>query len=226
VTYGLYTDNVSAPLQAGAGLRQAYGFGLYSYCAYVNKKNGSCTRSTITYQFQPYTVITKDLPSNYSDRLNTILNNSAFADSSSLARSSRAACYLLLLGPILLLISLVGYVRPCPLIFGFDSLAFVPPSGPLLLVCGHTSGFFVSGSAAILATISVFTGSVIWTALIKKAKDDNPWKVHPAQLGIVISAGKGLTLAWVASGFLLAITTPLMFGSASFFRLIPMTPEP
>jgi len=114
----------------------------------------------------------------------------------------------------------------CSLIFGLDSLALVPPSGPLLLVYGHTSGFFVSGSAAILATISVFIGSVIWSAMIKETKDKNLGKFHPAQLGIVVSAGGGLTLAWVASGFLLAGTIPLMFGSASFFRLIPMTPEP
>jgi len=62
--------------------------------------------------------------------------------------------------------------------------------------------------------------------MIKKARDENPWKFHPAQLGIVVSAGGGLTLAWVASAFMMASNIPLMFGSASFFRLIPTTPKP
>ena len=107
---GLYTDNASAPLQAGAGLRRAYGFGLYSYCAYVNETAGPCTSRTIVYPFRPYTVIAKDVPSNYSNYTNTILHNSTFANYPSLARSSRAACCLFLLGSILLFTSLVMYV--------------------------------------------------------------------------------------------------------------------
>ena len=118
------------------------------------------------------------------------------------------------------------YVWFCPLVFGLDSLAIVPPSGPLLIVYGYDSGLYVSISAAILATISVFTGSVIWTAIIKKAKDDNLWKFQPAQLGIVVSAGRGFTLSWVASGFMVASAIPLTIGSASFFRLIPTIPGP
>ena len=52
-------------------------------------------------------MITNDMLSNYSDYTDTILRNAAFANSSLLARSSRAAYYLLLHGTILSIISLV-----------------------------------------------------------------------------------------------------------------------
>ena len=205
---GLYTDNVSAPLHARAGLRQAYGFGLYSYCAYVNESAGLCTNDTISYKFQPCMVITNDMLSNYSDYTNTILGNTAFANSSSFATSSRAGCYLLLVGFILLTISIVMSVRFRPPIFCLGSLHFVPPSIPVLFIRGQIWVLFVSASASILGTISIFAGSTVWTAIIKKANDVNSLKVQPAQLplGIKVSAGGGLASAWIAVAFLIPST--------------------
>ena len=108
---GLYTDNASAPLNARAGLRQLYKFGLYTHCAYVNKTAGLCTNTTAAYPFQPYTVITSDMLTNYSGYTDAIIHNATFADSSSLGKSSRSAYYLLLLGSILATISLVTFVQ-------------------------------------------------------------------------------------------------------------------
>ena len=102
---GLYTDNASAPLHARAGLRKVYKFGLYSHCAYVNGSAALCTDNTIAYPFQPLTVITNDMLLNYSDYTNAILRNAAFGNSSSLARSSRAAYSFFLLGTVLSIVS-------------------------------------------------------------------------------------------------------------------------
>lgn len=207
-------------------MRQAYTFGLYSHCAYVNETAGLCTDNTIGYQFRPYTAITDDMLSNYSDYTNTILRNTTFANSSSLARSSRIACYLLFLGPILSFISLVMFVWFCPLIFGLGSLAFIPNSGPIR--CGHTWALFVSASAAVLAAISVFSGSVIWTVNIKKAKDVNSWTVQPAQLplGIKVHPGPGLYCIWIGFGFLVVSAIGPTIKSASFPRLILTASKP
>ena len=175
-------------------------------------------------------MIANDIPSNYSNYTNTILHNPTFDNSSSLARSSRAACCLLLLGSILLFTFLVMYVWFRPLIFGgLGSLTFVPPSGPILLICGHRIlGLLVSVVAAALAAISFLAGSVTWAATIKKAKDVNPWKVQSAQLPLRIEvfSGGGLWFARLISGLLMASFTPLTIESASFFRPIPTTPEP
>jgi len=222
---GLYTDNASAPLQAGAGLRRAYGFGLYSYCAYVNETAGLCSAKTIPYQSQPYAVIANDIPPNYSNYTNTILHGSAFADSSLSARSSREAFYFLLFGFIMSIISLILYVgfvqRSC-------GLSSFPPSEPCHSIPGQIWVFLVSSVAGILAAVLSLTGSAIWGAILKKAKDDNPSKVQPAQLplGIKVSHGGGLALAWMASGFLAVGSIPIVIESVSFFRLIPTTPAP
>jgi len=136
-----------------------------------------CTDATFAYQFQPCTVIANDMLSNYSDYTNTILRNSAFADSSSLARRSRAAYYLLLLGFILSAISLVVSVRFRPPIFVLGLPAFVPPSGPIQFIRGQTWAVFVSAPAAVLATIFVLAGSAIWTTIVNKAKDINSWTI-------------------------------------------------
>ena len=175
-------------------------------------------------------MIANDIPSNYSNYTDTILHDPAFANSeSSLGRSSRAACYLVLLGSVLLAVSLVVlYVWFRPLTFGgLGSLAIVLPSVPILYICGPTWAFSVSTSAAVLATVSVLTGSVIWAAMIKKVKDVNPWTHQPGQLplGIEVLAGSGLHSTRLVSGLLLASIAPLVIESASFFRLIPTTPS-
>ena len=101
-------------------------------------------------------------------------------------------------------------------------------SGPIRFIRGQTWALLISPPAAILATVLVFVGSAIWTAIIKKAKDVNSWTIQPAQLplGIGVSAGGALYSAWVAFGFLVASAIPPTIESASFFRLILTTPEP
>ena len=197
---GLYTDNASAPLNAHAGLRQLYKFGLYSHCAYVNGTAGSCTDTSATYQFRPYTAITSDMLSNYSTYTDAIIRDTTFASSSSLGRSSHTAYCLLLLGSILSIISIITSVRSRPLIFGLGSLTFVPLSGMI----NSTWALFVSASTAIVACTSVLVSSAIWTVIIRRAKDVNSWTVQPAQfpLGIKVATGVGLHCTWVASGLL------------------------
>ena len=110
---GLYTDNATAPLNARAGLRQLYKFGLYSHCAYVNETAGKCTDTTAAYEFQPYTVITSDMLANYSGYTNDIIHNTAFFNSPSLGEHTHSAYYLLLLGTIGAIISIVASVPSC-----------------------------------------------------------------------------------------------------------------
>ena len=112
--------------------------------------------------------------------------------------------------------------------FCLGSPVFVPPSGPIRFFRGQTWAFFVSSSAAILAPIFLFVGSAIWTAIIKNVKDVNSWTVQPAQhpLGIEVSTGGGLTLAWVAFGLMAAGAIIPIIESALSFRLILTAPEP
>ena len=160
--------------------------------------------------------------SNYSDYTNTILRDTAFANSLSLARSSRAANCLLSLGTILSLTSLIMSVWFHLPIFGFGSLAFVPSSGLIRVIYGYSWARFAYASAGVLAPISVFVGSTIWQAIIKKAKDVNSQTVQPAHipLGIKVTTGAGLTYAWIAFGFLVAGAIIPGIESVSFFRLI------
>ena len=142
--------------------------------------------------------------SNYSDYTNTILRNTTFANSSLFATSSRAGSYLLFLGFILTNVSIIMSVLFRPPIFGLGSLPFAPRSIPVLFIPGQTWVLYVSAFASVLGTISNFTGSAIWTAIIKKANNINSLKVQPAQhpLGIKVSAGGGLTSTWIAVGCL------------------------
>ncbi|KAF9650723.1 hypothetical protein BDM02DRAFT_3092710 [Thelephora ganbajun] len=191
---GLYTNNASAPLNARAGLRQLYKFGLYSHCAYVNQTAGLCTNTTAAYQFRPYTVITSDMLSNYSGYTDAIIHNATFADSSSLGGNSRSAYYLLLLGSILATISLAtGVIK-------------------------HTWAFFISTLSATMASIFVLAGSALWTVLIKRAKDINTWTVRPAQvpLGIEVSTGVALYLTWAAFACLATSIIPYMISCCTF----------
>jgi len=191
---GLYTDNVSAPLNVRAGLRQLYKFGLYSHCAYVNETAGLCGNTTTAYQFRPYTVITSDMLSNYSGYTDAIIHNATFANSSLLGNDSRSAYYLLLLGSILATISLAtGVIK-------------------------HTWAFFVSTLAAATASIFVLAASALWTVLIKKAGDVNTWIVRPAQvpLGIEVSTGIGLYLSWAAFACLATSIIPYTISCCTF----------
>jgi len=193
---GLYTNNASAPLNVRAGLRQVYKFGLYSHCAYVNETAGLCTSKSPSYEFQPYTVITNDMLSNYSGYTNAIIHNSTFANSASLGASSRAAYGLLLLAAILAVISFVT---------GMFKRAWA---------------FFLSTFSAIAASIFVLAGSALWTAAIKRAEQVNLWTIDvqsvQVPLGIEVSAGVGLYLAWAAFACLVTSVIPYMISCCTF----------
>jgi len=193
---GLYTNNASAPLNVRAGLRQLYKFGLYSHCAYVNETAGLCANATAAYEFRPYTVITGDMLSNYSGYTNAIIHNATFANSSSLGASSRSAYFLLLLGAILAVVSLVTGVFK------------------------RTWTFFLSTSAAILASLFVLAGSAIWTVIIKRAEDINVWTVNvqsaQVPLGIEVSVDTGLYLAWAAFACMVTSIIPYAISCCTF----------
>jgi len=97
---GLYTNNASAPLQAAAGVRKNYDFGLYSYCAYVDANAGTCSDTAEGQRFMPYDIITSDMSSNYSILSSPFIPNNSFRDSKYLGDSSKAAYWLILLGTI------------------------------------------------------------------------------------------------------------------------------
>jgi len=104
---GLYTDDVSAPLNNHTGLRRFYKFGLYSHCAYVNETAGLCSKASGLYVFQPYKTITNDMPSNYSDHTNAIIHNTTFSNSILLGGSSHIARRFLLSGVTAALMALI-----------------------------------------------------------------------------------------------------------------------
>jgi 1,3-beta-glucanosyltransferase GAS1 len=96
----LYTNNASAPLQARAGLRQLYKFGLYNHCGYVDDKKGICGNYSVATRFQPYESLTSDMLSNYSQFTDAIIFDTTFRNDGYLGSSSKAAYYMLLLGTI------------------------------------------------------------------------------------------------------------------------------
>ena len=108
----LYTNNGSAPLQAQAGLRQTYKYGLYCYCAFVPDGTGICGNHTIGEQFQPYDAITADMLSNYSVLSAAFIETSTFRDSKYLGQSSKAAYWMFLLGSICAALTVLTSVSP------------------------------------------------------------------------------------------------------------------
>lgn len=105
----LYTNNGSAPLQAQAGVRQTYEFGLYSYCAFVQDGTGICGNHTIGKQFQPFDTITADMLSNYSVLSTAFIQSPTFRDQ---GQSSEAAYWMFLFGTIFAALTLLTSVSP------------------------------------------------------------------------------------------------------------------
>jgi hypothetical protein len=108
--FGLYTDNASAPLQAAAGLRQIYKFGIYSHCAYLNDTAGRCGNKTIGDQFKPYDAITSDMSANWSIFTQSFIPDSTFRDSKFLGHNSKAAYWMLLIGLLCAAAAFITYV--------------------------------------------------------------------------------------------------------------------
>ncbi|KAI0095264.1 Glucanosyltransferase-domain-containing protein [Irpex rosettiformis] len=198
---GLYTDNSSAPLQVNAGLRTEYKFGLYSYCAYVNDTHGICSNSTAGTRLEPYVAFLGDIPSNYTGLTNSFIPEITFTNSSYLGDFSRGGYYLLLLGSISVALALfTGLIK-------------------------HALGFLLSTVFSLLATVLLLIGAVIWTVIVKKAQDINGWIVPlpsgvEVPLGISVSLGNGLLLAWAAFACIAASLIPYMIrwiAAAAFF---------
>jgi hypothetical protein len=173
---GLYTDNGSAPLQAEAGLRQTYEFGLYSYCAFVQDGTGLCGNHTIGAQFRPFDTISADMPGNYSVLSAAFIQNPTFRDSKYLGQSSKAAYWMFLLGTICAALTvLTGILK-------------------------NNLTFFVSSMFAVLGSIFLLIGASVWTVLIKKSQAINTTlnAVTQQPLGITLSGESGLFIAWAA----------------------------
>ena len=84
-----------------SGLRPLYNFGLYSYCSYIDSKDGQCSNSSVAFQLQPYSVVLADMPTNYSGLTQGFVpSDLTFTNSHYLGEFSRAAYYLLLMGSI------------------------------------------------------------------------------------------------------------------------------
>ncbi|KAF9526500.1 hypothetical protein CPB83DRAFT_816825 [Crepidotus variabilis] len=206
----LYTSNATAPLQAQAGLRQYYEFGLYSYCGFVSATNGStpsnnqsswvssgatpnpsigpghgiCTNHTFAKAFKPYDYITADMTQNYTILTNNFLGNitpsPTILDSKYLSETSKAAYWMLFLGTI---------------------------CGAVALLCGiprsHTT-FFFSSLFALASAMLLLIASAIWTVLVKKCESINTILLEVVNsservpVGIVIQAGTGLWIMWAA----------------------------
>jgi len=195
---GLYTDNASTPLAQHLGLRNFYDFGLYRYCAYVNSSHGTCSPHVTANRLQPFEAVTGDMPDQYTiitDALISQLPSTTFSDSHYLGQFSRAAYYLLLLGSIATgLAFLVGLFR-------------------------HALGFLASTVFAILGSLFLLIGSVIWTVIIKKAQDINTVVIPtnpPTPLGITVHLGDGLLLAWAAFGCLIVSVLPYMISCCTY----------
>ncbi|KAF7784576.1 hypothetical protein Agabi119p4_741 [Agaricus bisporus var. burnettii] len=196
--FGLYTDNASAPLQAAAGLRQIYKFGIYSHCAYLNDTAGRCGNQTIGDQFKPYEAITTDMSANWSIFTQSFIPDSTFRDSKFLGHNSKAAYWMLLLG---LLCAAAAFITG---------------------VAKHNMTFLVSTLFAIAGSLLLLIGASIWTVIIQRAANINDLPVHShsgdqsVPLGIVVSLGPGLLLTWAAFACLVASVIPYMISCCTF----------
>jgi hypothetical protein len=105
----LYTDNASAPLQEGDGLRRFYRFGFFSYCGFTNEtqSGGICTNHTFGKPYHPYDYLTQDMARNYTEISDAIIFDVTFRDSNYLGRTSVAGFWMIFLG---LLTSAVAFL--------------------------------------------------------------------------------------------------------------------
>ncbi|TCD70642.1 hypothetical protein EIP91_002361 [Steccherinum ochraceum] len=187
---GLYTDNASTPLEQHLGLRQLYKFGLYGHCAYVNESAGLCSNTSAGNRFEPFNAIVGDMLPNFTSISTVILSGSTFSDSDYLGNFSNGAYYLLLIGTICAALALfTGFFK-------------------------HTFGFLTSTFLAAIGSIMLLIGCTIWTVLIKKTQSVNNLLAGPAAapvpLGIDVTIGNALYLAWGAFACLTVSLVPYM----------------
>ncbi|KIP06914.1 hypothetical protein PHLGIDRAFT_90215 [Phlebiopsis gigantea 11061_1 CR5-6] len=192
---GLYTDNASEPLQQHLGLRNFYDWGLYQYCAYVNDTHGECSPHVTANRLQPYEALTSDMNDNFVRLTNSLIPATTFSDSQYLGEFTRGAYYLLLLGTIATALAFfTGLVR-------------------------HAFGFFVSTVFAIVGSVFLLIGAVIWTVIVKKAEVINGYFIPttpPVPLGVEVSVGNGILLAWAAFACLIGSVIPYMISCCTY----------
>jgi len=195
--FGLYTNNASAPLQDGAGLRQTYKFGIYSHCAYVNNTAGRCGNETIGEQFKPYDAITTDMSGNWTIFSQSFIPDSTtFRNSNFLGHNSKAAYWMLLLGML------------C------GAAAFI------MGIAKHNMTFLVSTLFAIAGSLLLLIGASIWTVIIQRSAAINDLLVNVGNqstpLGIIVSVGPGLFLTWAAFACLVVSVVPYMISCCTY----------
>jgi len=192
--FGLYTSNSSAPLQAEQGLRQLYEFGIYSYCAFVDGRHGTCGNHTIGEQFKPYDAITADMLSNYSFLSLTLIPETTFQDSKYLGQSSKAAYWMILFGTICAALAL------------------------LTGIAKNSLTFFVSTIFSIGGSVLLLIGASLWTVMIKKSQAINTAMnpLNQVKIGITVSEGNGLFILWAAFVCLFVSVIPYMLSCCTY----------
>jgi len=196
----LYTTNASAPIAEQAGLRELYQFGLYSYCAYVDHVQGSCSNKSAAFQLEPFSDVLADMSARFSGITRGFIpGDLTFTNDHYLGEFSRAAYYLLLMGSICAALAMV------------------------LGIPKRTYTYFASTLFAIFGTALLFIGIVIWTILIHKVQSINHAKLKQTgaaaatiPLGISVSVGSQLFLFWAAFACLLCSSIPYVISCCTY----------
>jgi len=196
---GLYTSNASVPLQAQAGLREFYAFGLYSYCAYVDgSKPGVCSDHTSGQRFTPYDVMTADMFSNYSLISTSFIPDNSFRDSKYLGDSSKAGYAMILLGTIATVLSMLAGITK------------------------KRVAFLTAACSSSFAALTLLIGASIWSASINKSQSINSVRLDfpnsntQVAIGIIVSAGSGLYIVWAAFVLMFCSVLPYMINFHTF----------
>jgi len=187
-TPNLYNTSQASPMGEGFGLRQSYEWGLYSVCGYVSPVRGNCSKSEFGNRFTPFDVILHDTPDLYLVQTVFLLPaNSTFVSSTYLSSFSNGAGYLIMLGTVAAMIAFV---------FGLYR---------------SITSFTIACTMITLSVVTLFTGAVIWTAILNKTRSINKVNVLPGvPLGIIVSYGNGLWLIW--AGFVLILLSAAPYG--------------
>lgn len=80
----------------------------------------------------------------------------------------------------------------------------------------------MSTTFAIVASVLLLIGAVIWTVIIKKAQSINDYILTlpsgvSVPVGINVDVGDGLYLAWASFACIIASTIPYMIRYAGFY---------
>ncbi|KDQ20393.1 hypothetical protein BOTBODRAFT_26399 [Botryobasidium botryosum FD-172 SS1] len=199
---GLFTNNATAPLWQGLGLRQEYLWGFYGHCAYTNLSHGLgiCSNKTFGAKFTPFDVMLGDTPPRYNVFTQFIVPTTTFKDSGYLGTFYNAAFWLIFIATLAMAVSLVTGVIKNTWTFG-------------------TAAFF-----SIIATLCILIGASIFTAIISKTSAINTYKLPPtasspgAPLGILVSTGKGVYMLWAAFALMLISIFPYTVSWVTFRR--------